>query len=679
MSETKPRSRPLLALPAVIIPAALALAEVGYFFILNRTELGLGFPIDDAYIFKRYAENLAAGAGFSFNPGEVTLGCTSLLWTIVMSALLRPLHFMDYITICCWVGGNLFALAALLAAVAVLRRTRSSAFALLAGLLVAGSVPLLMNAVSGMETILTLALLTAFAVVVLADSPRPLLAGVIAGMLGITRPEGLYFIAGTILAGAIVSAFRAKGLGGRALLQFIIPPLIITAPAYAVVYKYTGSFLPATYLAKIVSVNPATLDRTFSNRAGLAVFSLADGWARLAEPLRALALIIALGIVAEVVLTVVRLIRRQGPAWPLLGRLVLAGYLLLPLAYGFFFPVGPAFGGYYNRYIAPVLAAAAILGALGLHSLSRPLRRPASGRAPSAFFTAFIAWSACLVLIGYLAWLDSFEFPEAIKVFRAEVKLNTGLRMDAARWLASPDNVPPDARVMTGYCGLGVIGGACNHYVLDLGALINPDILPYYREPAPDPATRWAHQVAYMHDRNVAFYVTFALTADYAQKIADPAGTPGFVEAARLGSIASVPDTSSEQVRIYHVDWDKWQAAKLPPEEPASPEHDEELPAPPIPAPGTTSELEPLPAPTPTHAPPRPAHGSTAAPSPPPRPPAAPPSPAPGTTAAPSPAPEPPPAPPIVPPPMPEPPPAPTSPPPAPLPADTAAKRVPVP
>lgn len=42
-----------------------------------------GFLQDDAYIFARYAENIANGNGFVYNKGEYVEGATSLLWTLI--------------------------------------------------------------------------------------------------------------------------------------------------------------------------------------------------------------------------------------------------------------------------------------------------------------------------------------------------------------------------------------------------------------------------------------------------------------------------------------------------------------------------------------------------------------------------------------------------------------------
>ena len=57
-----------------------------------------GYTADDALIIFRYAENLAAGNGFVYNPGEHVLGTTTPLYTLLLAALLK-------IKINCFIGG----------------------------------------------------------------------------------------------------------------------------------------------------------------------------------------------------------------------------------------------------------------------------------------------------------------------------------------------------------------------------------------------------------------------------------------------------------------------------------------------------------------------------------------------------------------------------------------------
>jgi len=576
----KEQGRGRSALIVGLIPALLALLQV-YSFTYSFPP---GLPIDDAYIFKRYAENLAAGQGFSFNPGETSFGCTSVIWPLLMAGLL-DLSGCRYEPLAVALGGVMWALAAAGVGLIILRGTRKLILALAAGVLTAASPHLLMNAVSGMETPLSLALLVAFSALVLAEKPRPLLAGFAAGLLTLNRPEAAYFPAGAVMAWLALRAGKGERLPPATLLKFLLPWAALALPAGWVIHRYTGLYLPATYLGKIVSSVPEALHRGLFERLSRALLSLADGWVNLAWPLHFLAPVLAVGAGVELVVTLRRLRGAGFSPWPQMGRLILFGYFFLPGVYGFSFPVHPPFGGYYLRYIAPVHAVFVLLGIWGLFSLGTGLnswwqRFPrvdsgeglgampgmrkwmAAGRAAMARHEKLTGPVLLVVVMSYQGWLWSFQFQDARAVFAREVALNTGLRMQAAAWIRDPAHVPPDAKVMVGTTGLGVVGGNCQRYVLDLGALINPDIFPYYLTAPKDPHGRWLRVIQYMRDRGVTYYVTFALTPEVKDR-PDPAATPGFIEAARLGALEE-PKGPYDQVRIYRLDWGKGEEGPRP-------------------------------------------------------------------------------------------------------------------
>jgi arabinofuranosyltransferase len=50
-----------------------------------------GYTADDAFITYRYAENLAAGRGFAYNPGEIVQGTSTPLFTIILAGFSRVL------------------------------------------------------------------------------------------------------------------------------------------------------------------------------------------------------------------------------------------------------------------------------------------------------------------------------------------------------------------------------------------------------------------------------------------------------------------------------------------------------------------------------------------------------------------------------------------------------------
>src|SRR5262245_61339106 len=64
-------------LALLCVPAALAVAGWFRWFAV--------YQVDDAFIVYRYAENLARGLGFVFNPGERVEGVTCFLWTVFLA------------------------------------------------------------------------------------------------------------------------------------------------------------------------------------------------------------------------------------------------------------------------------------------------------------------------------------------------------------------------------------------------------------------------------------------------------------------------------------------------------------------------------------------------------------------------------------------------------------------
>ena len=148
-----------------------------------------GFQADDAFITYRYAENLARGFGFVYNPGERVYGTTTPLLTLLLAAGARvgappPLAAL---------GINLVATAAMLYAAARLLAPRAAppVVALALGLLVLAPSHALWS-VSGMETALFAALLV-FGLWAYVDRRWSLL-GLAGGGLFLARFDGFIFV-----------------------------------------------------------------------------------------------------------------------------------------------------------------------------------------------------------------------------------------------------------------------------------------------------------------------------------------------------------------------------------------------------------------------------------------------------------------------------------------------------
>ncbi len=151
---------------------------------------------DDAYIYFRYAENIAHCKGWSFNPGEPTYGTTSPLWTLVLAAG----EALGVGAQAVGVGVSLAALAALVIAAFYLGRTifesDVSAFAYAAA--VSFDPWILRWSGTIMETSLA-----AFAVVAFVLAARKLgrksSLSVMGGVMYLIRPETGLVWAGTML------------------------------------------------------------------------------------------------------------------------------------------------------------------------------------------------------------------------------------------------------------------------------------------------------------------------------------------------------------------------------------------------------------------------------------------------------------------------------------------------
>jgi arabinofuranosyltransferase len=183
----------------VLLAAALPL---GWLLLRERAIAGAaGFPLDDSWIHLHFARNLAAGAGFVYNPGEPVSGSTAPLWTLLLggaAAVVGPSLLM----------AKTLGVASAIGAALVVRRAAiafgaapPAALTAAIGLLWTGAFA--WGALSGMEVTL-------------------------AALLALARP-----------------------LTVRRALLFMLVTAIVLAPFIAFSYATVGRPLPATAVAKI--------------------------------------------------------------------------------------------------------------------------------------------------------------------------------------------------------------------------------------------------------------------------------------------------------------------------------------------------------------------------------------------------------------------------------------------
>src|SRR4051812_17012174 len=152
-------------------PGRTVWVEVGVVVAAMVVAYLLRFVIDDAYISFRYARNLDAGRGLTFNPGEHVEGYTNYLWTLLLAGAFRvglsPEGF-SYVLSVASTG---------VAALATIRIGRvlsgTSNVAIWAAVLLCTNAAFITFGTSGLETMFQTALLavTAWAVVAVWERP----------------------------------------------------------------------------------------------------------------------------------------------------------------------------------------------------------------------------------------------------------------------------------------------------------------------------------------------------------------------------------------------------------------------------------------------------------------------------------------------------------------------------
>lgn len=180
--------------------SGVELAALGFFALcaVYATAVHFAVPVvpeDDAFIIYRYVDNAVAGKGWVYNPGQRVFGVSTPLYLAFLTALKSAARAVPTPDLAVRVN-FLFCLAAGVGLLFLLRRVlgRTAPAALLAGLFLLRD-DMLRASTGGMESFLFTALLL-WCLWALADK-RIVLAGLLAGLSILARPEGVVAIAAT--------------------------------------------------------------------------------------------------------------------------------------------------------------------------------------------------------------------------------------------------------------------------------------------------------------------------------------------------------------------------------------------------------------------------------------------------------------------------------------------------
>lgn len=202
------------------------------------------YTADDAFIYFRYAENLAGGHGLVFNIGERVYGNTSLLWTALLAlAVAGGLPVVGFAKIAGTVAGAMCILV-----VHRIARQLGPREAVLAPLLVVGFIELPYWAVSGMDTSVYAAVCALALLLTLQGlhARSPAWAAAAWALAGLTRPEGV--LIGALAVGYLLWARRTDRVR-----QLLLTAAVFLVPLLAwlvFAWWYFGDPIPTTYWAK---------------------------------------------------------------------------------------------------------------------------------------------------------------------------------------------------------------------------------------------------------------------------------------------------------------------------------------------------------------------------------------------------------------------------------------------
>ena len=197
-----------------------------------------GFPLDDSWIHLHFARNLAAGAGFSYNPGTPIAGSTAPLWTLLLGA--GAFVVSPSLAMAKTIGIVATVAAALVTRRAALAWGARGDIALVAAIALTWMGPIVWGALSGMEVSLA-ALLVAAALLAHARD-HALASAVCAALAVLARPEALLLV--PFLA-------AARPLTIRRVVLFAAVTIVVVAPAVLFSLQTAGTPYPASAAAKV--------------------------------------------------------------------------------------------------------------------------------------------------------------------------------------------------------------------------------------------------------------------------------------------------------------------------------------------------------------------------------------------------------------------------------------------
>jgi hypothetical protein len=451
----------------VIVPVLVAVLMTIYLLASRHAVGEFGFPLDDSWIHVRFAENLARGYGFSFNPGHLASTTTGPLWTLILALGYRLTG--EYIFTAAVLNWLFCCLVAITAAALARTLIPSRAFGAAVALGVALTVPLPWIALSGMEPPLSMWLMVLGILLHVrlrrAHGIKALAPTAVFGLAVYARPELLLLFPLAMLDRLLMAAREQRGqrYGARWLGEITVHvPLFALLIAPLIIYneRVIGRPLPSSYYIKAWNFG-VTFALAMRNN-DLLTQSL------LVAPIKEVGALLLMWAGNNAVLFVpflfgfARLVRRWDDTDGSGFRSLLIPLLMVvqPVAWGMStgFHRPPWFQG--QRYFASLGPLYLIVGMAGAWWLWQQRYRQRGKWAAAA--------GLALIFAASLA-----RQPDQARMYALNVKNITDMQVTTARWLTK--HVPKGSLLAAN--DVGAIAAITDMPVLDMIGLVSPEIL----------------------------------------------------------------------------------------------------------------------------------------------------------------------------------------------------------
>jgi len=423
----------------LLIIAGAVLLIVLIYLLTSWFTYGIGFPLDDSWIHQTYARNLSLHGEWAFRTGFPSAGSTAPIWSALLALgfLLRlSPHIWTY-----FLGAvTLFALAVICEwAVRKLVDSYRPRFPWI-GIFIAFEWHLAWAAMSGMETLLQGLIVTTVLVMLMTNSPRYLILGLLTGLAVWVRPDGL-----TLLGPVILTILIAQP-DARSRLTAITRYLIGFGSLFVFYLLFNlaigGTPMPNTFYAKQAEyASWQTLP--ILTRLGQMSLQLLVGPS----------LVLVVGVVGWLVISI-----RQKKWGSVAALFWCAGYLIL---YVLRLPMYQ-----HGRYIMPAMPILFLFGLLAFAEFDK-------GKLFARYhWIGQTFWRASIVMLTLaFIFLGAQSYAKDVEVIESEMVVT-------AKWVAV--NLPPDALIAAH--DIGALGYFDNHDLIDLAGLVSPDVIPFIRD-----------------------------------------------------------------------------------------------------------------------------------------------------------------------------------------------------